>query len=678
MELPGKDVCYRALECRDARFDGLIFVGIKSTGVYCRPVCPARTPKFQNCFFYPSAAAAQDAGYRPCLRCRPETAPEMASWHGTSSTVSRALALIAEGALDGDHATVEDLAMRLGMGERQLRSLFLRHLGASPISVAQTRRVLFAKQLLHDTRMPMASVAAASGFGSVRRFNEVFQKLYDRPPAALRRSVSPDGSIPAAEGVTLLLRYKPPYDWDSILRFFAQRAVPGVEVVEDGKYFRTVEINGQTGSIEVSHDPKHEGIRVRILFPNVRAFPAIAARGRRQFDTGADIRTIEAHLSNDPLLAPFVARHPGLRAPGGWDGFELAVRAVLGQQISVAAARKLAAALVVRYGHPVRKNYLSHPDLHRVFPAAKDLARTAAIDLPMPAARLAALKAVAEASAADPNLFRSTGSIDSAIQRLKHIRGIGEWSAQYIALRAIREMDAFPATDVGLLRGAAALDAATAASPDLLLERAEAWRPWRAYAAQHLWSAAPAVPSVKAPASHRRNTKDQSLTEKKDRVMDLVYKVMPSPVGKLKLIASQTGITAILWENDPPRRVRLENMVRDDRNPLLLEAERQLREYFAGKRQSFSLPLDPRGTAFQKNVWTALLSIPFGETRTYGELARQLGTPTASRAVGAASGRNPLSILVPCHRVIGSTGKLTGFAGGLDAKAYLLRLEASY
>jgi AraC family transcriptional regulator of adaptative response / DNA-3-methyladenine glycosylase II len=672
MDLPAKDACYRALECRDARFDGLIFVGIKSTGVYCRPVCPARTPKFQNCFFYPSAAAAQDAGYRPCLRCRPETAPEMASWHGTSSTVSRALALIAEGALDRDHATVEDLATRLGMGERQLRRLFLRHLGASPISVAQTRRVLFAKQLLHDTRMPMASVAAASRFGSVRRFNEVFQKLYDRPPAALRRSVSPDSSTPAAEGVTLLLRYKPPYDWDSILRFFAQRAVPGVEVVEDGKYFRTVEINGQTGSIEVSHDARHEGIRVRILFPNVRAFPAIAARVRRQFDTGADIRTIEAHLSGDPLLAPLVAQHPGLRAPGGWDGFELAVRAVLGQQISVVAARKLAAALVARHGRPVRKNYLSHPDLHRVFPTAKDLARTAAIDLPMPAARLAALKTVAAASAADPNLFRSSGSIESAIQRLKHIRGVGEWSAQYIALRAIREMDAFPATDVGLLRGAAALAPDMAASPNNLLRRAEAWRPWRAYAAQHLWSAAPT-----APAKDRRNTKPQSLTTKKDRVMDLVYKVMPSPVGELKLIASRTGITAILWENDPPRRVRLENMVRDDHNPLLLEAERQLREYFAGKRQSFSVPLDPRGTAFQKNVWTALLKIPFGETRTYGELARQLGAPAASRAVGAASGRNPLSIVVPCHRVIGSTGKLTGFAGGLDAKAYLLRLEAS-
>jgi len=673
MELPAKDVCYRALECRDARFDGLIFVGIKSTGVYCRPVCPARTPKFQNCFFYASAAAAQDAGYRPCLRCRPETAPDLASWHGTSSTVSRALALIAEGALDHDRATVEDLATRLGMGERQLRRLFLRHLGASPISVAQTRRVLFAKQLLHDTRMPMASVAAASGFGSVRRFNEVFRNLYQRPPVALRRSVSSDAPTPTAEGVTLLLRYKPPYDWDSILRFFAQRAVPGVEVVEDGKYFRTVEINGQTGSIEVSHDARHEGIRVRILFPNVRAFPTIAARVRRQFDTGADIRTIEAHLSGDPLLAPLVARYLGLRAPGGWDGFELAVRAVLGQQISVVAARKLAAALVARYGRPVRKNYISHPDLHRVFPAAKNLARAAAIDLPIPAARLAALKAVAEASAADPNLFRSTGSIDAAIQRLKHIRGIGEWSAQYIALRAIREMDAFPATDVGLLRGAAALDPHMATSPNLLLQRAEAWRPWRAYAAQHLWSVAPNT----APAQNRRSTKSQSLTTKKDRVMDLVYKLMPSPVGELKLIASQTGITAILWENDPPRRVRLENMVRDDRNPMLLEAERQLREYFAGKRQSFSLPLDPRGTTFQKSVWTALLAIPFGETRTYGELARQLGTPTASRAVGAANGRNPLSIVVPCHRVIGSTGKLTGFAGGLDAKAYLLRLEAS-
>src|SRR5580698_6319395 len=227
MELPGKEVCYRALESRDARFDGLIFVGVTSTGIYCRPICPARTAKFENCKFYGSAAAAQDAGFRPCLRCRPETAPDLASWRGTSNTVSRALALIAEGALDGNKNSVEKLAERLGMGERQLRRLFLQHLGASPISVAQTRRVLFAKQLIHETQMPMTEVALAAGFGSIRRFNETFHDLFHRPPSAIRRK---SHIIPADAGVMLRLRYRPPYDWDSMLAYLTARAIPGIEV----------------------------------------------------------------------------------------------------------------------------------------------------------------------------------------------------------------------------------------------------------------------------------------------------------------------------------------------------------------------------------------------------------------------------------------------------------------
>src|SRR5579872_6047645 len=257
MELPDRDLCYRALQSRDASFDGLLFVGVTSTGIYCRPVCPARTPKFQNCRFFGSAAAAQDAGFRPCLRCRPETAPEFASWRGTSNTVSRALALINDGALDGDGASVELVAERLGIGERQLRRLFLQHLGASPIAVAQTRRVLFAKQLIHETRMPMTEVALAAGFGSVRRFNEVFQDLFHRPPRALRRKTSTSRADVDA-GVTLRLRYRPPYDWNSMLAFLQARAIPGVEVVEDGNYRRTVEIDGCTGSIEVTHLPQRQ------------------------------------------------------------------------------------------------------------------------------------------------------------------------------------------------------------------------------------------------------------------------------------------------------------------------------------------------------------------------------------------------------------------------------------
>src|SRR6476469_8356794 len=268
MELPDREVCFRALQSRDARFDGLLFVGVTSTGIYCRPVCPARTAKFTNCRFFGSAAAAQEAGFRPCLRCRPETAPDLASWRGTSNTVSRALALITDGALDGDDAGVDALAERLGIGERHLRRLFVQHLGASPIAVAQTRRVLFAKQLIHETQMPMTEVALAAGFGSIRRFNETFHALFHRPPTALRRKTSSLASGPEA-GVTLRLRYRPPYDWNSMLGYLRARAIAGVEIVAEGTYLRTIGIDGFTGSVQVAHLPEKQSLGVTIRFPRV-------------------------------------------------------------------------------------------------------------------------------------------------------------------------------------------------------------------------------------------------------------------------------------------------------------------------------------------------------------------------------------------------------------------------
>src|SRR5271166_4179644 len=256
--------CYRAIATRDARFDGRLFVGVKTTGIYCRPICPARTPKIENCRFFPSAAAAQGAGFRPCLRCRPEVSPDAAAWRGTSNTVSRALALIAEGGLDGGEAGVRALAERLGMGERQLRRLFDQHLGVPPIAVAQTRRVLFAKQLIQETSLSMAKIAEASGFGSVRRFNDVFKKLYRRSPRELRirRRVTPSA-------VTLRLGYRPPYDWDAILSFLAARAISGTESVANNRYRRTIAIDGVIGSVEVS--PGRSCLVAMIRFPQVRA-----------------------------------------------------------------------------------------------------------------------------------------------------------------------------------------------------------------------------------------------------------------------------------------------------------------------------------------------------------------------------------------------------------------------
>jgi AraC family transcriptional regulator of adaptative response / DNA-3-methyladenine glycosylase II len=325
----------------------------------------------------------------------------------------------------------------------------------------------------------------ASGFGSLRRFNETFRELFQRAPSALRRKNS---AKRIEKDVSLRLRYRPPYDWNCMLDFLRARAIPGVEIVDGDRYVRTVEIDGKMGSIEVIHLPGRESLAVSIRFPDLRLFPAIVARARRQFDLGADIETIDSHLSGDPALASLVAQRPGLRAPGGWDGFEIAIRAVLGQQISVAAARRLAGQLAGIHGRVVPKSFLIHPELSHVFPTAKRLASAISIGLGMPAARLMAVKAVAEAAVADPNLFRPFGSIEETIARLRMIRGIGEWTAQYIALRAIREMDAFPATDIGLLRGVAWMDGAKS-TPENLLSRAECWRPWRAYAAQHLWAA---------------------------------------------------------------------------------------------------------------------------------------------------------------------------------------------
>jgi len=317
MELHDRNTFYRAFETHDARFDGRVFVGVTSTGIYCRPICPARCPKFENCRFFASAAAAQEAGFRPCLRCRPEIAPDLAFWRGTANTVSRALALIADGALDDEEADIERVAERVGVGGRQLRRLFQRHLGASPIAVAQTRRVLFAKQLLHDTRLPMAEVALASGFGSLRRFNEVFRELFGRPPSALRRKARAADS--AREGVTLRLAYRPPYDWPGMLAALSSRAVPGVERIDKDVWHRRIELDGKRGGVAVTHLPARNSVLVTIHFPCVKALPSIVARVRRVFDLGADIATIDSHLARDPKLAPLIRKRPGLRAPGDWE-----------------------------------------------------------------------------------------------------------------------------------------------------------------------------------------------------------------------------------------------------------------------------------------------------------------------------------------------------------------------
>ena len=441
--------------------------------------------------------------FGPACAAVPRSSPDFAAWRGTSNTVSRALALIEAGALDDED--VEALASRLGVGERQLRRLFRRHLGASPISVAQTRRVLLAKQLIHQTRLPMTEVALASGFGSLRRFNETFQRLYDRTPFQLRRL---SGEAPAGEdGVRLDLAYRSPYDWDGLIGFLRLRAIEGVEVVSAGIYARTIAIGDDRGVLTVEPGARPDRLTATIRFPRLAALPGIIARIRRVFDLTADPQAIAAHLSQDAALAPRVAARPGLRVPGAWDGFELAVRAILGQQITVTAATLLAARIVRDWGEPLPPAMSRGvAGLTHIFPSPERLADADLSTLPMPRARSAALGTLARAVADDPTIFDPRGDLPQAIARLKSLAGIGEWTAQYIAMRQLREPDAFPSADIGLMRAMADADGRrpTAAA---LQARAETWRPWRAYAALHLWTgeampdplAAPTTSATKDP-----------------------------------------------------------------------------------------------------------------------------------------------------------------------------------
>ena len=495
MDALDRDACFRALRTRDARFDGRFFTAVKTTGIYCRPICPARPPKPENVDFYATAAACEAAGFRSCLRCRPEASPDHAVWRGASVTVSRACALIADGALDGEGASVADLADRLGVGERHLRRLFLKHLGAAPLSVAQTRRVAFAKRLIDGTTLSMAEIALASGFNSVRRFNDAFLQLYGRAPGALRRERKTAPPAVPGEAITLLLPYRAPYDWAAMLAFLRTRALDGLESVEDDRYRRTFTFGDTAGAVEVSHAGDRAALRVAVRTADPRALGPVAARVRRVFDLDADIGVIEGHLAADPLLGPLIAARPGLRAPGGWDGFELAIRAVLGQQVTLAAARDLGRRLVAGFGAPLDAGATGHTGLSRAFPTPDALIDADLTVLGMPGARALALSALARATLDDPRLFHPHRSLQEAVDRLRAIPGVGEWTAQYVALRALRLPDAFPAADVGLLRAAVDAEGRRPTS-QALLARSEAWRPWRAYAAQHLWSADPAAPTT--------------------------------------------------------------------------------------------------------------------------------------------------------------------------------------
>jgi AraC family transcriptional regulator of adaptative response / DNA-3-methyladenine glycosylase II len=470
-----RQICSRARLSRDPRFDGKFFTGVRSTRIYCRSICPVPTVKEKNVCYFPTAAAAAEAGFRPCLRCRPECSPGTPAWLGTSNTVARALRLILDSGLED--GGMEDLAERLGVGSRHLRRLFVRHLGAPPRTIAQTRRLHFAKKLIDETRLPMIDIALASGFGCVRRFNAAIRKTYNRTPTQIRRLMHQKTLQPDHQYL-FHLRFRPPYDWKGMLAFLAARATPGVEAVDAQGYRRSISVNGCDGYFEASMNEGHDELAVRVQIAEPLSLYGIIERIRRMFDLNADWASIVQVLGADADLARRIRARPGLRVPGCWDGFELATRAILGQQITVKGATTLAGRIAQTFGKPLS----NAKGLTHLFPTPEILADARLTGLGLTQKRAETIRTFARAVCDGKISFERVIDADAFLARLREIPGIGDWTAQYVAMRALGEPDALPAADLGLLR---ALDIPTARA---LEKRAEAWRPWRSYATVYLWN----------------------------------------------------------------------------------------------------------------------------------------------------------------------------------------------
>lgn len=504
-------VAYRAISGRDPRFDGRLFVGVVSTGVYCRPSCPARTPKPENCRYYPAAAAAVAAGFRACRRCRPDALPGTREWDTRGDLAARALRAIGDGAVD--ELGVDGLAGRLHVSPRHLHRILVAEVGASPLQLARTRRAQLARMLLDQTGLPMADVAFAAGFASIRQFNDVMREHFGAPPSALRRSLRPGAERPdddrePTDGVdlTLRLRHAQPFHGASWLRHVRDRAVAGLERLEpDGGFTRLLPAAGGPAVVTVTVPSGTGLVHARLTLASLADLAGSVGRLRRWLDLDADPTLIDAALAADPLLAPLVAARPGLRVPGTVDPFELAIRAVLGQQVSTAGARTLAARLVEAHGQP-------GPDGLRAFPSASALAAVGPDGLAgmgLPSARAATIGHLAAAVAGGLRL--EPGEDRADVRRaLLALPGIGPWTADYVALRALGDPDVFPSGDLVLRYALAELPGGTGATVDVraATERAAAWRPWRGYGAQHLWSAWAARGDVSAMSESRQKDGD--------------------------------------------------------------------------------------------------------------------------------------------------------------------------
>ncbi|MEM6452333.1 MAG: methylated-DNA--[protein]-cysteine S-methyltransferase [Cyanobacteria bacterium P01_D01_bin.105] len=647
---------YHAILSRDRRFDGIFFVGVSSTGIYCRTVCTVKAPKSENCRFFQSAAAAEKAGYRPCLRCRPELAPGRSKVDTVERLAAAAASRIEAGALVKQ--SVSALAHSLGVSDRHLHRVLQQEFGVSPIQLAQTQRLLLAKQLLTDTHLTVAEIAFASGFSSVRRLNALFQQHYHLQPSSLRKRQPPslrEKKTTEQDFICCELAYRPPFDWASLLSFLQVRTVAGVEVIKDNTYARTVCIGKHRGWIRVSSISEQNKLRVELSSSLIAVILPILNRTKFLFDLAADPTAISIRLGE------LAKQHPGLRIPGAFDGFEVAVRAILGQQVTVKAATTLMARFVQAFGTPMTTPI---EGLTHLTPTAAQIAEATPDDigkLGIVSMRVKAIQAIAQALTHQTLRLDPHAPIATTVTQLKAFPGIGDWTAQYAAMRILADPDAFPAGDLMLQK------ALNSRKPKELLKIAESWRPWRAYAAMHVWK------SVDSAKPHS-NMKSKETTIRQETTVYFTW-IQKSPVGEILLTSDGRSLTGLYLQGQKHFPLQTHTWEKSAVAEPFGLVKQQLIEYFSNQRQSFDLPLAAKGTEFQRSVWNLLPTIPYGETVSYGSLAQKLGKPGSSRAVGAANGRNPISIIVPCHRVIAANGKLTGYAGGIDRKQWLLAHE---
>ncbi len=488
--------CYRFMRSRDPRYDGFFFVGVTSTGIYCRPSCPARLPQRRNVRLFATAAAAQTAGFRACKRCEPDAAPGSPAWNRRADVAGRAFRLIADGIVDREG--VSGLASRLGFSERQLNRILVAEVGAGPVQLARAQRAQAARTLIESTGLRFAEVALASGFRSVRQFNDTIREVYARTPSELRGRARRRRGATSQGAVELRLPARAPLDGDALLGFLAARAIPGVEAVEDGTYRRSLALEHGGGLVELT--PADGSVRCVLRLDDLRDLTAAVARCRRLLDLDADPVSIGLQLEDDPVLGELARLRPGMRVPGCVDGFELGVRAIVGQQVSVPAARTVLGRLVARYGEPLADT--GGAITHR-FPVADALADVAPADLPFPRQRGEALRSLARLVAHEGLRFDAGADASAALAALLDIPGVGPWTASYVAMRALGDPDVFLPGDVGIRHALERLGQPAEGAQATAV--AEPWRPWRSYAVMHLWSslAAPRPSSALRPAPGR-------------------------------------------------------------------------------------------------------------------------------------------------------------------------------